>query len=60
MHFDRINEGYTIVKSNWRFDKVTKTGLDLFGNWSVPKNLHGANFSCQHNAFFGGGGGWGR
>ena len=27
MNFDRLDEIYTMVQSNWQFDKVTQTGL---------------------------------
>jgi len=27
MHFDRLDEIYTMVQSNWYFDNVTQTGL---------------------------------
>ena len=27
MHFDRLDEIYAMVQSNWHFDNVTQTGL---------------------------------
>ena len=27
MHFDRLDDIYAMVESNWHFDKVTQTGL---------------------------------
>ena len=32
MHFDRLDESYTMVKSNLNFDKVTLTGQTSFGH----------------------------
>ena len=29
MHFDRLDEIYAMVQSNWQFDKVTQTDLNL-------------------------------
>jgi len=53
MHFDRLDEIYTLIKSNWQFGKVTLTGLTGLHNRSdrfaqfVQQILTCANFDRQ-------------
>ena len=32
MHFDRLNEIYAMLQSNWHFDKLTQIGLTSLYN----------------------------
>ena len=34
MHIDHLDEIYTMVKSNWQFDKLFLTGLYKRSDWS--------------------------
>ena len=34
MHFDRLDEIYAMVQSNWHFDKLTQIGLTGLYNQS--------------------------
>ena len=53
MHFDRLDEIYAMVKSNWQFEKVFLTGLTGVHDWSdrfaqfVQQTLTYANFGWQ-------------
>ena len=33
MHFDRLDEIYAMVQSNWHFDNLTHTDLTGLYNW---------------------------
>ena len=47
MHFDRLDEGYAMVKSNLNFGKVTLTGLTGMHTGQTGTPSH-ANFGHQH------------